>query len=393
MLGVDDTSPAASTVTDEPLPPDAPPPIGPRRLHRSTRDRMWQGVCGGVAEYLGVDATVVRIGFVLLSILGGVGIVAYGAAWLLVPEEGSATPTKRSPWQVAGIVVLGLVLAGGFDGWDGGIGFPLALVVIGAVLVWGNREPVESSAPPAAGTGGSAVVVEQGPGRWSWAPADDATTVLPSEAAPVPRRVDGRAVGRSIAVGIGGLLLAVGAISGAIAASDEIEPTTFLGVTLAGFGLLMAAGSFWGWSRPLAWGALTVVVALAAAAVIDVPLRGGVGERVIAPTAIAELPTVEHLAMGNLTLDLTALELTGDERHLEATVAVGELTVVVPEGVTVEVHAESGAGQIDLFERTDDGVSVQMDGTFPPNGSAGTGIGRIELDLAVGVGHVEVRRG
>ena len=57
------------------------------RLRRSRTDRMLAGVCGGLAETLGVDAAVVRIGLVTLTVLGfGTGIVLYAAVWLLAPE-------------------------------------------------------------------------------------------------------------------------------------------------------------------------------------------------------------------------------------------------------------------------------------------------------------------
>jgi len=50
---------------------------------------MLAGVCAGVGEYLGVDTTLVRIGFVILTIMGGAGIPLYLAGLLLIPEEGS----------------------------------------------------------------------------------------------------------------------------------------------------------------------------------------------------------------------------------------------------------------------------------------------------------------
>jgi phage shock protein C len=57
------------------------------RLRRSRTDRMLGGVCGGLAESLGVDAAVVRIGLVTLTVLGaGTGVILYAAVWLLAPE-------------------------------------------------------------------------------------------------------------------------------------------------------------------------------------------------------------------------------------------------------------------------------------------------------------------
>jgi phage shock protein C len=64
------------------------PAAGPKfRLRRSRTDRMIAGVCGGLAESLGVDAAVIRIGLVTLTVLGfGMGIVLYAAVWMLAPE-------------------------------------------------------------------------------------------------------------------------------------------------------------------------------------------------------------------------------------------------------------------------------------------------------------------
>lgn len=58
-----------------------------KRLYRSTQDRMFAGVCGGIAEYLEVDPTLVRLVFVALTFLGGPGIVIYIVLMLIVPEQ------------------------------------------------------------------------------------------------------------------------------------------------------------------------------------------------------------------------------------------------------------------------------------------------------------------
>ena len=58
-------------------------------LRRSTRDRMLTGTASGIAHYLGVDPTFVRIAFVVLTFMGGAGVPLYLAALLLIPEEGS----------------------------------------------------------------------------------------------------------------------------------------------------------------------------------------------------------------------------------------------------------------------------------------------------------------
>ena len=63
------------------------PSYSPRRLTRSADDRWLGGVCGGVAEYAGIDANLVRLLVVLGTVLGfGSLLVAYVAAWILMPQ-------------------------------------------------------------------------------------------------------------------------------------------------------------------------------------------------------------------------------------------------------------------------------------------------------------------
>ncbi|HUY50239.1 MAG TPA: PspC domain-containing protein [Streptosporangiaceae bacterium] len=58
-------------------------------LSRPIHDRMLAGVAAGIARYLGVDVTVVRIVFAVLTVVGGAAVPIYLAGWLLIPEEGS----------------------------------------------------------------------------------------------------------------------------------------------------------------------------------------------------------------------------------------------------------------------------------------------------------------
>ena len=68
-------------------PQQLPPTPSPRRLVRSRDDRWLTGVCGGVAEYAGIDANLVRLIVVLGTVFGfGSFFVAYVVAWLLMPE-------------------------------------------------------------------------------------------------------------------------------------------------------------------------------------------------------------------------------------------------------------------------------------------------------------------
>ncbi len=59
----------------------------PKKLYRSRKDRMIAGVCGGLAQYLNVDPTVVRIIAVISLLFGTLGFWAYIITWIVVPEE------------------------------------------------------------------------------------------------------------------------------------------------------------------------------------------------------------------------------------------------------------------------------------------------------------------
>lgn len=61
-----------------------------RRLSRSNTDRIVAGVAGGIANYLGVDPTLVRLGFVLLVLVAGVSPLIYIVLWAVLPTEQSA---------------------------------------------------------------------------------------------------------------------------------------------------------------------------------------------------------------------------------------------------------------------------------------------------------------
>ena len=58
-----------------------------KRLYKSNTDKKIAGVCGGIAEYFNLDATLVRLGWVVFSLLGGSGLLAYIIAAIIMPER------------------------------------------------------------------------------------------------------------------------------------------------------------------------------------------------------------------------------------------------------------------------------------------------------------------
>ncbi len=61
---------------------------GTKRLYRPRDGRVVAGVCAGLATYFGVDPTLVRLAFALVTVFGGLGVLIYLCAWVVIPEEG-----------------------------------------------------------------------------------------------------------------------------------------------------------------------------------------------------------------------------------------------------------------------------------------------------------------
>ncbi len=58
-----------------------------KKLYKSSTNKKLAGVCGGIAEYFNIDSTLVRLGWVLFSLLGGSGLLAYIIAALIMPDR------------------------------------------------------------------------------------------------------------------------------------------------------------------------------------------------------------------------------------------------------------------------------------------------------------------
>ena len=58
-----------------------------KKLYRNTENKMLAGVCSGIADYFDIDPTLVRLGWVMFSLLGGSGLLAYIIAAIIIPER------------------------------------------------------------------------------------------------------------------------------------------------------------------------------------------------------------------------------------------------------------------------------------------------------------------
>lgn len=427
--------------------PPPPPPFGsptPRALRRRPDEGHLGGVCAGLAHYFNVDPILVRIAAVVLA-LSGPGVVAYVIAWIFIPEERGQT----DPWtqhlhgsgqkdrgtQVLGIVLLALALSVLWGDWWSPARhwlFPLALIGLGSWLLLRSDAPDEPSGPPAppappvpparpsdtAGYGEStpastavtlygadadqtvtdATLVDA---RADDATADDATpehetaadagggdagqpppwhAASEPPATPAPER--GRRHRRLLGPVVAGALLVWSGLAWLL--GIRLETGLAVGLCIVGLGFVF--GAFVGGSWILVVPAVAIAAALVAASTFDIPLEGPVGNRTWAPSTISEVEDEYRLSMGEGRLDLSDVDLDGDDLKVEASVGMGHLLVTVPEGVELVITGESSAGEVMLFGTSDTGLNVSTHRIF----DRGADGGRLQLELEVGFGKVEV---
>jgi phage shock protein C len=91
------SQPQPASSPPPPYPPYGPPPSSSRRLVRSSRERMWAGVAGGMAEYFDLDPALVRLMWVAAAVVsGGLAVPVYIVAWIILPRD------DRAPTSAAG---------------------------------------------------------------------------------------------------------------------------------------------------------------------------------------------------------------------------------------------------------------------------------------------------
>jgi phage shock protein PspC (stress-responsive transcriptional regulator) len=270
-----------------------------RRLERSSSDRMLTGVCGGLGRYFDLNPTVFRVGFVVLTLLGGAGVLVYLAAALVMPDQGKErslaeqvlAERKERPWPLIGLAIVGvalIVLLSRAALWPAAGAGWIFVLVVGLVILWVSRS-----------------------GRWR------------------------------------GRLLRV-----------------FVALVVAALAALVTA----------------VVLAFSW---FNVSLGDGVGDHVYAPSTAASVAPLYRLGVGSLRIDLPALQPVGNELKVKAKVGVGELRVVVPDGVPVQVYARAKLGDVHVLRLEDSGRNAAV--------RTGAGGGYV-IDALVGLGRVDVVR-
>jgi len=438
-----------------------------RRLRRSRDDRMIGGVCSGLGRYVGIDPIIFRIVLAALAIFGGVGLLLYALAWLLIPEDGTDVSELQrlfqghhpSPGPIVAAVIVGVlgVITVTEVAYHRRGRFEVLLIVLAVVAVialtsrsrgvppttapyappppyappYGTQPsygtptpaPSEVTTPPAAAPDFQAAgypppafaapqyaapqyaapqyaapqysapryTAPLGPPA-GFAPSRPVYTPPPGYLPPPPKPPKLPRppsflgpIAVSVGIVIVGVLFALNASHAIDLSAQAIFATSLLIV-----GLALVVGTWIGRARALiAFGAV-LAIALVVAAAVDVPLRGGTGDRTYTPTSTADIPATYRLAVGRQTIDLTALNLAGKKVQVTSSVGVGEVDVRVPPNVRLVAHGRAGTGNVNIDGDNNGGSHVDRTLVLPAIGTAVAG--EIDLDLRVGLGRVFVDR-
>ncbi len=390
---------------------------GLQDLRRSLADRKIAGVCGGLGRASGVDPLIYRVVLVVLTLFAGVGVVAYGVAWLLIPEDGQAESLgerlvrgRADGSVVAPLVVtlIGLPIVGGFAGAGFGPGFLVVLTVVGVIVIVGlrgDRPPPRQAGSTAAPfpawsampqeAGGSTVYTASMPEAPAYAQPFAPHGPYAAAAAPDPPPMAKPPKPARQHSALGALALSSSFLVGGVLWAADLDMNTkrhaqvVLAAVLVVLAVGLLVGTFAGRARWLVLPGIALMIALLVVSSVPNDLPSGVGERTWHPVDAqqAQLHTYE-LGAGQGHLDLRDLHPGPGERIVARTrMGVGELLVIVPNDVSIELTTKQRIGQT----RLPDGVSVQNEYVtqrFPGSSSTGT----LVLDLTLRIGDLEVRR-
>ncbi len=391
------------------------------RLRRSATDRKVAGVAGGLARHLDVDPLILRVAFVVLAFFGGAGLIVYGACWLLVPDEetGEAAVTLDDRSRTLALLVVGAIAAFALIGDSWGVfsfPWPLAIIAVVALVLLTRKDrpqappgtggapylPVHDApyaAPPA---GGPAPATDHGPGTTTGAvppvapaePGPQTTLYQPYSGYQAPyyqpgQRPEARNPRRrgpilfwftlaliALAVGVLGMIDVAG-----VAVADSAYPALGVGIV----GVMLLVGSVYGRA-----GGLVLLGLLGAVGLAGVTAAGSWDSDTVrvTPTTVADIEDSYDFGAGELRLDLTDLQdpQNLDDRTIRLDGGVGQIEVIVPDGVDVQVDATvDGPGNIRLFGQDRGGIGTEWDQRFVRGDVAD-----LTIDAELGVGEIIV---
>jgi hypothetical protein len=276
-----------------------------------------------------------------------------------------------------------LATATGFGSWAfwGGLGWGFGFVAVGVILWLAPNLGRGDAADPAA-----PIVTDQ-PTAWS----TSGTPAISTTTTPRPRRR--RYPIQAMALGAA----AVGALVAVIGNNADWWNITTYSIVMGVLLTLIAATvigaivnrSWFGIPMLLILGVWTVGLAIT-----HPDLDGGIGQRNLHPTTVADAQIDEHLGIGQLTVDLTDVPVGAAPLAVDASVGYGQLRVIVPSDAELRLHTDVNAGHTVVDgDETSAGFHRDDTRTIPAVAPAAQSVVRtIDLDLEVGAGEIKVIR-
>ncbi|MEU5435282.1 PspC domain-containing protein [Streptomyces sp. NPDC020719] len=439
--------------TETPLAPPDPGPAVPQ-LRRSSRNKVIGGVCGGLGRWCDIDPVIFRVALGVLTVTGGLGLVFYGFAWLLVPldgeDENEARRLLSGRVEGAALAAVLMALAGcgiflSMIGNDSVLVFAgLLTLAVAGTAVWSQRRstapvdaPPESAAAQTAAGAASQTFATPGappetkappaPGPPSWwrdPIVKDGTTgpvgtgyLWGAEGADAPpgrtgfrvRAKEGpaeKAADRATRGPrpIGGIVFLLALIAGGVGTAggwhhQPLGTALQIGLTaaLAVFGLGLVISAFVGRTGfgTLFMAVLTAAL-LAGASALPKTIDTHWTRANWRPAAVADVQPSYRLGTGEGTLDLSRIVVpAGQTVTTRAELGAGRLRVFVPKGVTVKATIQVGVGDVQLPSESPHDVDVEprqkKTVTLAPPADVKPA-GTVELDLHVSIGQAEVDR-
>lgn len=378
-----------------------------RAIRRSATDHKVAGVCGGLAREWGVDPVLVRLGWALLALSGGLGIVLYLAGWLLIARDGRdhsavvdllghrAGSWPRGVWLV--LVTISCLIAVSVLGSLAPFGLGPAVIL---ALVWYfgyYKTRPQRSQPDAVTPPRPHIPVSGGPvpGPAPWTTPGNQTPFTQAAAAwrlrideaqhgvvtsaaqdypeflslpdpvglyaeplPVPVRPTSIPIRRSSTRAAKrlrlGSLMVLGLVLSALGLADRlgtaVPAAVYFAAALLVLGLTLVAAAFLGRARGLLPVALLVLVGTVTSAVAGpVAFEAGWRNQQVSYTHASQL-TGDSAALGRLQVDLARLSLTSNASY-SAHLGIGSLEVSVPPGSNVMLHYAVTSGAVVVNQR------------------------------------------
>ena len=343
-------------------------------LQRSTTDRVIAGVAGGLGAYFKIDPVLVRIGFIVLTFLGGAGPFLYLIGWLAIPREenrsvvGAAlagdSPHRFRSIMAVGLIALGLLVTVNLSGelfgvlaavWLIAPYFALLLIVAGVALVlwpgsarWTKPAPARPPTPPPAPPPTAPPSPKAAGPEWSV--ASPPGPPLPAAAASVSsaKRRRGRSLFGSLTVA------ALLVYAGAAVMLDRLDAVemdigVFFAIALAITGVGLFLSSF---ARP-ARGLILLGVMLSAPLLLfagaEVPWSTGIGEVRVSVADTEELAGEYRHGVGRMVVDLRNLDPGRTDHSVDMSLGVGKMLVYVPDKISTTADISVEAGNIRVW--------------------------------------------